>query len=253
MTVCDIPGQKACGGIPSPGAPGEVELVVTRLDIGRRSVAAAEALLSAGERQRAGQFRLVRERKRFIVARGLLRQLLGCRLGIPPAAVELVYGQYGKPALAGRPHSRLSFNLSHSEGMAAFAFAEGRDIGIDIERIRPVAAADQIAAHFFSSRERAVYRHLADGDRLLGFFNAWTRKEAFIKALGEGLQHALDDFDVTLAPQEPACLQRVGMLPGAVSGWALHSFRPAPGFVGAVVIRQGLDETPPGLLATRIH
>jgi 4'-phosphopantetheinyl transferase len=116
-----------------------------------------------------------------------------------------------------------------------FAFSVGCEIGIDVEAIRPIPDADAIAARFFSPRENAAYRALAPRDRPLGFYRCWTRKEAFIKALGDGCYYPLDHFDVSLAPGEPATILRVEGVPGDRCCWRMESFSPAPGFVAAVV------------------
>jgi 4'-phosphopantetheinyl transferase len=119
-----------------------------------------------------------------------------------------------------------------------YALSWGCEVGIDVEAIRPLADADAVAAHFFSRPEHAAYRALDPRDRPLGFFQCWTRKEAFIKALGEGLAHPLDSFDVSLAPGASAELLRVEAVPGDDRGWRLASFFPAPGFVAAVVAEE---------------
>jgi 4'-phosphopantetheinyl transferase len=156
-----------------------------------------------------------------------------------------VYGERGKPALArGYAGSDLRFNVSHSDDVAVYAFSSGREIGIDVEAVRVIRDADDIAARFFSRCEYESYLALDARHRPLGFFNCWTRKEAFIKALGDGLYHPLDSFDVSLAPGEPAEILRIGHIPGDHCGWRLRSFSPFPGYVGAVVIenpmRQGV-------------
>jgi 4'-phosphopantetheinyl transferase len=230
----------ALATLPPPAAASFVEdgvdVVVTTLAAGPEAVRASVPLLSATERQQASLFAFDRHRHRFIVARARLRQLLGARLGVPPESVELVYGARGKPALAARvARSPLRFNVSHREDVTVFAFAVGREIGIDVEAIRPIPDADAVAAHFFSARENAAYRALAPWDRALGFYQCWTRKEAFIKALGDGCYYPLDRFDVTLGPGEPATILRVEGMPGDRCRWRLESFSPAPGFVAAVV------------------
>jgi 4'-phosphopantetheinyl transferase len=213
-----------------------VEVIVTRLVAGRAAVRASAALLAGAERRRACRFAFARQRGRFIVARARLRRLLGARLGVRPEVVELVYGAHGKPALAPRfAGADLHFNVAHCDDVVVYAFATGREIGVDIESVRPVPGGDAVAARFFSRREREAYRALQPGDRPLGFFNCWTRKEAFLKALGDGLSHPLDRFDVSLAPGEPARILRVDNTPGERCGWGLKSFSPAPGFVAAVV------------------
>jgi 4'-phosphopantetheinyl transferase len=157
-------------------------------------------------------------------------------LGVRPESVELTYGAHGKPTVSRRfADADLRFNVSHSEDVAVYAFALGREIGVDVEAVRVIPDADNIAARFFSRRENEAYLALDPRDRPLGFFNCWTRKEAFIKALGDGLYHPLDRFDVSLAPGEPAKILRVESKSGDHCGWCLDSFSPAPGFVAAVV------------------
>jgi len=214
-----------------------VEVIVTRLDVRSEALRAGAAVLTDEERDRARRFVFDRDRDRFIEARACLRQLLAARLGTPPDSVELVYGARGKPALApGYADTGLRFNVSHCDDLTLYAFSCGREIGIDVEAVRPIGDADDIAARFFSQREKRAYRALEPGDRPLGFFQCWTRKEAFIKALGDGLSYPLDRFDVSLTPGEPAQILRVEDTPGDRCGWRLESWSPAPGFVAAVVM-----------------
>jgi len=220
-----------------------IDVVVTRLNVEAKTVHASAALLSNAERQRASRFALDRDRNRFIIARSRLRQMLAARLGVRPASVELVYGTRGKPALARRfARSRLRFNVSHSNDVAVYAFALGREVGIDVEAVRVMNDADSMAARFFSQCENKAYLALDSKDKLMGFFNCWTRKEAFIKALGDGLYYPLDRFDVSLAPGEQARILRVERTPGNACGWELHSFLPGPGLIGAIVVRKFADE-----------
>ena len=215
------------------------ELAIADLDVAPEVVRALAQLLAASERARAARFLRDRDRHRFIVARARLRQLLAARLDLRPASVEFAYGAHGKPALAaGCADSNLRFNVSHCEGLAVYAFASGREVGVDVEAVRVLQDADDIAARFFSRHEYEAYLALDPRARPLGFFNCWTRKEAFIKAIGEGLSHPLDRFDVTLAPGEPPRIVRVDGMPGERSGWTLRAFLPAPGFVAAVVVSE---------------
>lgn len=222
---------------------GTFEVVSVRLDAEVAASGELAQCLSDGERLRASRFIFERDRRRFIVGRARLRHLLASRLGVQPHAVELVYGPHGKPALSRRfADSDLRFNLSRSEEVAVYVFSRGREIGIDVEAVRVMRDADDIAARFFSPRENKSYCTLDPRDKPLGFFNCWTRKEAFIKALGDGLCHPLDCFDVSLAPNEPARILRVENTSGDVCGWALHGFSPGPGLISAVVIRKSADE-----------
>ena len=214
-----------------------IECMVARLDVRPEIIPALVELLDDAERDRANRFVFKRDRFRYIVGRARLRQGLSARLGLRPEAVELVYGKRGKPMLASQFASLdLRFNLSHSEDIAIYAFSVGREIGIDVEAVRMVPDADAIAARFFSPREYEAYLNLNLRDRAQGFFNCWTRKEAFIKALGDGLYYPLDRFDVSLAPGEPAKILRVEKTPGDHCGWRVENLSPAPGFVAAVVV-----------------
>ncbi len=221
-----------------------VEIVVARLDVEPDAVNALAGWLDGDERKRARRFEFERDRQRFIVARGRLRQLLGARLDTEPQSVELSYGPHGKPVLArGSANQDWRFNVSHSRDVAVFAFCRGREVGIDIEAVHSVHGAHAVAAHFFSRNELEAYLALDEADKELGFFHCWTRKEAFIKALGDGLRYPLDSFDVSLSPREPARLLRVGNMDGNRSGWYLRSFIPTPGYVAAIVIERSRTAT----------
>ena len=213
------------------------EVTVIRLEKNPEEIRLLRKLLSDTELRRAERFTFDRDRNRYIVARARLRELLATRLNVRPEAIELTYGVHGKPVLARRfEDTDLRFNLSHSDDVAVYAFSLGREIGIDVEAIRAIPDADDIAAKFFSRRENEAYLDLDPSDKPLGFFNCWTRKEAFIKAIGEGLYYPLDSFDVSFSPGEPAKILRIKDMPGSECGWCMDSFSPAPGFVAAVVI-----------------
>jgi 4'-phosphopantetheinyl transferase len=211
-----------------------IDVVVTPLAAAPEIVRASAALLSDAERHRARRFVFDRDTRRFIVARARLRELLAERLGVRAHQVEFEYGAHGKPALSRRfADSDLHFSISHCDDLAAYAFSSGHAIGIDVEAVRVMTDADDLAARYFSRRENATYRALNPRDKPLGFFNCWTRKEAFVKASGDGLSMPLDRFDVTLAPGEPAKVLRVENTPGD-SGWRLDSSCPAAGYVAAI-------------------
>jgi 4'-phosphopantetheinyl transferase len=190
-----------------------------------------EAALSFEEKARADRFHFVNDRNRFVVARGLLRELLGAYLRQPAGGIEFSYGQHGKPALSGKNLlSGLCFNVSHSSGFAVYAIAKGRNLGIDVEHIRPDSAGDDIAQRYFSAREVSDLRTLPPEARVEGFFNCWTRKEAYLKATGMGLQIPLDSFAVSLLPGQPA-----QFLGGVDPRWQLAAHHPAESYVAAVV------------------
>ena len=186
------------------------------------------AVLSAQERDHAGRFRFDRHRRRYIVRRGILRELIGSYLGCDPADVALVYNAHGKPELR---DCDLNFNLSHSRGMALYAFCRGAAVGCDIEWRDPQFAAEQIPERFFTRDEVHALRSLPLSRQTEAFFNCWTRKEAYVKAAGQGLSISLDSFDVSLTPNEPAAFLRGG------EGWSIQSFSPLPGFQAAIVAR----------------
>lgn len=193
------------------------------------------SLLSPEEWGRARRFRFERDRRRFTVARGVLRTLLGQYLGIDSRSIEFSYASHGKPFLAGALSAqRLYFNVSHSGELALYAIAREREVGVDIELVHTIDDAQQIAERFFSLAENAALRALPAEVKEEAFFTCWTRKEAYIKALGEGLSLPLHEFDVSLTPGEPARFL------GAVDRehalrWTLRELDPAPGYVAALV------------------
>jgi len=189
------------------------------------------------ERMRAERFHFERDRKRFIVRRGILRTILGCYLSIEPSRLRFCYGKNGKPALADTSgKGRIRFNLSHSEGLALVAFTRDREIGVDIEHIRDISEMEQIAERFFSVREYTVFRVLPKSKKKEAFFNCWVRKEAFTKAIGDGLSWPLDKFDVSLILGESARLLRIEGDSKGASRWSIQDLKPASGFAAAFAV-----------------
>jgi len=194
--------------------------------------------LSIDERVRAERFHFEKDRRRFIVGRGTLRTILGCYLNVEPSRLQFCYGKNGKPALADTfGKGVILFNMSDSEGLALYAFTRDHEIGVDIEHIRDIPEMDQIAERFFSARENAVFRSLPESKKREAFFNCWTRKEAFIKAKGEGLGLGLDQFEVSLAPGERAALLSTNGDPQEASRWSLRELDPGPGFTAALAVQ----------------
>ena len=216
-----------------------IDIVGVRLDAPAEVSAALWQLLSRAERERAEKFRFAEHREHYIVARASLRRLLAERLHIAPRAVELVETKYGKPRLAPVHRSaNVEFNLSHSGILALYAFTSGRAVGVDVELIREVPDADDLAERFFSSYETASLRALPLDRRSLAFLACWTRKEAFIKALGLGLSCPLDAFDVTIDPDAPARITRIEERIDGVANWAMQAFTPYPSYIAAVAYHQ---------------
>ena len=214
---------------------GDIHVWHAALDREESALAQLTELLSPDEKTRAGRFRFVKDRNHFTVARGVLREFLGAYLQEEPASLEFSYGQHGKPALAGKhASSGLCFNLSHSFGMAVFAFARGRNLGIDVERVDPESTGEDIARRFFSPGEVSDLRSLPPTGRPEAFFRCWTRKEAYIKALGTGLHTPLDGFSVSLLPDQPA-----QFLGGVDPCWHIAAFHPAEDYAAAVVYDGG--------------
>jgi len=189
-------------------------------------------ILSPDELERASRFRFEKHRAQFLLTRGTLRSLLGSYLEVSPREVAFEYSKYDKPRLKDCP--KLDFNLSHTEGMAIFGFTGGHRIGVDIERLRADFRADEIAERFFSSREREVLREIPEERRHESFFRVWTRKEAYIKALGEGLSHPLHQFDVSL--DDAAALLATRPNASDAQRWQLENLKIAPEFIAAAAV-----------------
>jgi len=216
-----------------------VDIVGVRLDAPAEVSAALWQLLSRDERERAEKFRYAEHRQYYIVAHASLRRLLAERLRIAPGAVEFVETKFGKPRLAPVHRSAdVEFNLSHSGILALYAFTSGRAVGIDVELLREIPDADDLAERFFSRRETALLRALPLDRRSLAFLACWTRKEAFIKAVGLGFSCPLDAFDVTIDPSAPALITRIEERIDRVANWAMQAFTPYPGYIAAVAYRQ---------------
>ena len=192
--------------------------------------------LAEDEKLRAARFHFEKDRARFVVARGALRAILGRYLRVPPARLQFRYGPYGKPSLAAEfAASGLEFNVSHSHALGLIAVARGGALGIDVEHLRGDAAERQIAERFFSACEVAALCGLPAAQQPRAFFDCWTRKEAYIKARGEGLSFPLAEFDVSLRPDEPAALLRVRGDAREAERWTLRALDVAPGYAAALV------------------
>jgi 4'-phosphopantetheinyl transferase len=194
-------------------------------------------MLSSDETSRAGRFRFERDRRRFIVGRGVLRAILCRYLSIGPSQLRFSYGEHGKPSLpAGFGGDALRFNLAHSHELALYAFARDREIGIDLEHVHPLSDAEEIAARFFSVRENTELEAVPDCRKLEAFFTYWTCKEAYIKATGDGLAQDLDQFEVSLAPAGSARLLSVEGAPEEAARWSLKTLAPSTSYVAAVAV-----------------
>jgi 4'-phosphopantetheinyl transferase len=193
--------------------------------------------LPTSELTRADSFAFELDRRRFVITRAGLRRFLSHYLGVPASLVELTCHGEGKPTLAEQfAVSGLRFNVSHTADIVVYAFAWDREIGIDVEELRPLSNAESIAERFFSSEERSAFNALAPENRTVGFFRCWTRKEAIAKAIGTGLSAALEEFDVSLVTEKSGPFVHVRHPNGERSGWHLHEFQLEPAVIGSCVV-----------------
>jgi 4'-phosphopantetheinyl transferase len=192
-------------------------------------------VLSGDERVRAARMRTTESRLRFIVAHGALRTILARYVGVSASSIRLESSEAGKPFV---PDASVSFNLTHSEAIAVCAISQDGCIGVDVERIRPMPDADAIVTRYFAPGEAREYASLPAPERTAAFFSTWTRKEAFVKAIGDGLTCPLRSFEVDVAPS--VTNPRIVTDP-ARGDWYLRSFEPAPGYAGAVACDRPID------------
>jgi 4'-phosphopantetheinyl transferase len=190
-------------------------------------------LLSLDERIRMQRFRFERDRVCYCVSHAILRILLGRYLCVMPSSISFDQNEFGKPKLAqALVVPELAFNLSHRNQVGLLAIADGLAVGVDIEEVLPIEY--ETIERYFSTREQSSLAALADADRLEGFYNCWTKREAILKAEGLGLNMRPDAFDVSLSPNVKAAVLEVRANAGLTSKWHLVELRPAFGFVGAL-------------------
>jgi 4'-phosphopantetheinyl transferase len=227
-------------------APARVQAARDEVHVWRAScgltpveILALRRLLSVDELERAGRFHFARDRDHYTVARAVLRDILGRYTGLPPASLRFKYSSFGKPSLDDGAGG-VRFNLSHSGGIALYAVGLGREVGVDVEQLKDEMDCDGVAERFFSPSEVAALRSLPPEVQKRAFFACWTRKEAYIKARGEGLSLPLDSFDVSLAPDEPAALLRTRDDAGEASRWTMRELSPGLGYAAALAV-EGRD------------
>lgn len=214
---------------------GDVHVWATTLDRTPGEISAYASTLEANERDRAARFVFDRDRNRYICGRAALRAILGSYLRTEPAQLRFSYGPRGKPALASPAHGRpLHFNVAHSDGLLLVAVTRICAVGIDVEKIGSAADADELANRFFSAREVAGLRAMPENQRSAAFFTLWTRKEACLKATGEGISESLREIEVSFLPGEPARVISIRGSSQAAERWTLKDLDPAPQFKAAV-------------------
>jgi 4'-phosphopantetheinyl transferase len=215
----------------------DVHIWQAALDLPSSTVQELREVLTNDEKARAEQFHFDRDKQRFIAARGMLREILAFYLEVKAGELRFDYGRNDKPKLSDTfGNKAICFNLSHSQGIALYGLTQGRAIGVDIEYIRDISEIEQIVEQFFSTKENDLFRTLPENLKKETFFNCWTRKEAFVKAVGDGLSFPLDKFDVSLSPGEPARLMRIEGDSKAPSRWTIHELKPSSGFAAAFAV-----------------
>ncbi len=238
--MTEFPPRRA--GSPLELPEGELHVWAAALDPAPERVEALGRTLSADEWTRARRFKFEIHRRRFVAGRGVLRALLGDYLGVAPERLAFTYGERGKPDLAPslqtpRP---LFFNLSHSHELALVGVTRAREVGVDVEHLKPMSDLLRIAERFFAPEETAALLGLPATEHERAFFRCWTRKEAYLKAVGVGLAAPLDSFLVTLAPGEAARMLSLRGDAAAGERWRLAHLEPAAGYLGAVAV-EGVD------------
>jgi 4'-phosphopantetheinyl transferase len=220
----------------TPPTLGSSEVHVWRVDLDAPGADGETASLSADEHARAARFHFARDRERFLRGHTALRRLLAGYAGREPGALIFTQGAQGKPSL---PGTGLEFNLSHSDGCGVLAVTRGRRVGVDVERIQPDRATLAVARRFFAPAEAAAVAAAAPAERALTFFRCWTRKEAYVKARGEGLSLPLDRFEVPLEPEATRALTLARDDRAEADRWSLRELMPAPDHLGALVVEGG--------------
>lgn len=215
--------------------PNEIHLWCADLAAQTFSLDSLQTTLSEDERNRAQRFRFQEDRTRYIVARSFLRLVLGRYLNVAPASHRFGYGAQGKPWLMderGAPQA-LQFNVAHSGELILYALSGQQEVGIDVEHIRVETSYETIAEQFFSPAEVTALRSLPFAEQPQAFFNCWTRKEAYLKARGDGFSFPLDGFAVSLDSQSPVTLE-VYEFPNERDRWRLYPLHPKQQYAGAV-------------------
>jgi 4'-phosphopantetheinyl transferase len=216
--------------------PGDVHVWTVPLDVASWGDHLTEGGLDVHEVARASRFHFAADRRRFVVSHAATRAILARYLGVAPGALFMRGADGGKPALDPARHGAgLRFNVSHSGEVAVVAVGD-REVGVDVEHVRPLPDLDALVARWFSRPERRAFEALLPAARVAAFFACWTLKEAYLKGCGDGLARALDGFTTTVPPDEVPRLTHVGDRAGDEARWALRRLVLPPGYVGAVAV-----------------
>jgi 4'-phosphopantetheinyl transferase len=220
----EAPAERELGGA-------DAHVWAVALDGGAGRAESLLPVLSADEQRRADRFIFGRDRNRFICGRGTLRTILGSYTDLEPKKLCFQYGPNGKPSLAGE---LAHFNAAHSDDLMLVAVTRACAIGVDVERVRSLDDAGEIVNRFFTANENAKLRSIPKEAHDLAFFRLWTRKEACLKATGQGITEMLDQIEVSFLPDEPARLISIGGSAMAGVEWTMQELAPAGPFIGAV-------------------
>jgi len=226
---------------PAPGTirrePAQIHLWAAGVEEFARYLQTFETLLSDSERGKAGAFRFAKDRDRYVIRHGLLRLILRRYVGQPAAEIQFQYGKHGKPEIILERNGPLFFNASDSGNIAVWAVTPACPVGVDIESIQPISDARGVARHFFVERETATLEALPADAQLAAFYSCWTRKEALLKATGEGITESLKKVEVTVAPDDPPGVASISGDAQAGREWQLQPFSPASGYLGCLAYR----------------
>src|SRR5579875_99593 len=225
----------------------EAEAAPNQIDVWCISLAAEDdevehwlGLLSKDEVERADRFYFEQHRRRFIIGRGAMRQILSSYAGARPEKLVFTYSTEGKPELASAfGQCGIAFNMSHSADLALLAVARGQAVGVDVEWVNPDFAIQELAERFFSKNEASMLQQVAEEERARAFFSCWTRKEAYLKALGCGLQLPLDRFEVAFGPGVPPKLLSIADEPAEVTRWSMYDVAAPEEYAAALVAEGG--------------
>lgn len=226
-----------------PLTPRIIHIWQANLDLSPERIRHLQTILSPEESQRASRFKFLHLQQRFIAAKGILRTLLGTYLNQSPGSIKFSYGPHGKPELDPQLFSThsLHFNQSDSKTFALYAFTKSHPVGVDIEYIRTDIEALPLAKRFFSPNETIALNNQPPEQQIPAFFRIWTRKEAFIKAVGEGLSFPLDEFEVNL-DEESAKLLSIYTSTVAAARWTLLTLKPNTHYIGAAAVEAPIDQ-----------
>jgi 4'-phosphopantetheinyl transferase len=223
-------------------ASGDVHLWYASLAADATEIASYALLLSDDEAARADRYVFDAHRARFTTGRGILREILSRYTQTPPERIAFDYGAQGKPELIHTDDPPLRFNLTHSEDTLLIGVTRGQMIGVDIEHVRPLQDLMQISRRFFSAREVTALHSLSADQQAVAFFNGWTRKEAVLKAYGDGISEILNTVEVSLLPGEPAAVFSIRGSREEAARWSLHALNEPSGYIASLVVEQPLRE-----------